>query len=202
MAKKGVKSSVSEKKVAKKPATKTAIKKTTAPKVQTQAKDESLQKMLIENFVSFQTVMADLTSKLNSLSTQLSDLLNLFEKSAKTFMEKDIKIGGTDKVVAEKLDKLLEQNKVLAQGISLLHEVNSPEENEEPEEEPRYEPEPEMPPEPRRPMPRNVPRPQPNMQRQPQPSPAQQQPGPKPLQQDFKEQGGNTNYQKSISSQY
>jgi len=200
MAKKGVKSSASSKKVTKKPAIKSTSKKTVSTPTPKNSKDENIQKILIENFVSFQTVMADLTSKLNSLSTQISDLLNLFEKSAKTFMEKDIKIGGTDKAVTEKLDKLLEQNKVLAQGISLLHEVNTPaEEDGEPEE--QYEaPEPERPPthaeQPRLMPSRMQPR---NMQRQ-QPMPPQPN-QPKPLQQDFKEQSG-TNYQKSISSQH
>ena len=62
-------------------------------------KNESVQKMLIENFVSLQGVITDLSSKLNNLTNQMSKLLELFEQSAKTFMEKDIKFagGGPDK---------------------------------------------------------------------------------------------------------
>lgn len=95
------------------------------------AKTDSAQRILIENFVSLQGVMADLSSKLNNLSDQMSKLLGLFEESAKTFMEKDIKImgGGVDKNVSEKLDQLLDQNKVLARGIALLHEANQPEQS-------------------------------------------------------------------------
>jgi hypothetical protein len=77
--------------------------------------------------------MADLSSKLNNLSNQMSKLLELFEESAKTFMEKDLKFaGGPDKDASDKLDKLLEQNKIIARGLALLHETNSPapEENE------------------------------------------------------------------------
>ncbi len=89
-------------------------------------KNENFQKMLIENFVSLQSVMADLSSKLNNLANQMSKLLELFEESAKTFMEKDVKFGGeADKDVADKLDKLLEQNKIIARGLALLHEANA-----------------------------------------------------------------------------
>ena len=42
-------------------------------------------------------------------------------------MEKDIKVmgGGTDKEVTDKLNQLLEQNKIIARGITLLHDSNS-----------------------------------------------------------------------------
>jgi hypothetical protein len=89
-------------------------------------KTNNLQKILIENFVSLQDVMADLSSKLNNLTNQMSRLLELFEQSAKTFMEKDLKFaGGSDKDLVEKLDRLIEQNKVIARGITLLHEEYS-----------------------------------------------------------------------------
>jgi hypothetical protein len=90
-------------------------------------KNESVQKMLVENFVSLQSVITDLSSKLNNLTNQMSKLLELFEQSAKTFMEKDIKFagGGPDKDTSDKLDKLLEQNKVIARGLALLHESNA-----------------------------------------------------------------------------
>jgi len=84
------------------------------------------QKILIENFVSLQDVMTNMSSKLNNLTNQISRLLELFEQSAKTFMEKDLKFGGgTDKELVSKLDRLIEQNKIIAQGITLLHEEHS-----------------------------------------------------------------------------
>jgi hypothetical protein len=91
-------------------------------------RNESVQKMLVENFVSLQGVITDLSSKLNNLTNQMSKLLELFEQSAKTFMEKDIKFagGGSDKDTSDKLDKLLEQNKIIARGLALLHETNAP----------------------------------------------------------------------------
>ena len=70
--------------------------------------------------------MTDLSSKLNNLANQMSRLLELFEQSAKTFMEKDLKFaGGADKDLVGKLDRLIEQNKIIAQGITMLHEEHS-----------------------------------------------------------------------------
>ena len=102
-------------------------KKVVVPKAK-EEKADNVQKVLVENFVALQGVITNLSSKLNNLSDQISKLLGLFEESAKTFMEKDIKImgGGTDKNTSDKLDQLLEQNKILARGIALLHESNFP----------------------------------------------------------------------------
>ena len=89
-------------------------------------KTSNSQRILIENFVSLQDVMTNVSSKLNNLTNQISRLLELFEQSAKTFMEKDLKFaGGTDKDLVSKLDRLIEQNKIIAQGITLLHEEHS-----------------------------------------------------------------------------
>jgi len=53
--------------------------------------------------------------------------LELFEISAKTLAEKDIKLdtgkkGEEDKKVVEKLGVLLDQNKIIARSLTLLHE--------------------------------------------------------------------------------
>jgi hypothetical protein len=87
-----------------------------------------IEKVLIENFVSLQQVMTNLAVKFDNLSNQISKLLELFEISAKALVEKGA-LGEekTDKKALEKLDSLLEQNKIIAQGIALLHERNSPE---------------------------------------------------------------------------
>jgi len=87
-----------------------------------------VEKVLVENFVSLQHVMTNLAVKFDNLSGQISKLLELFEISAKTLAEKGaLGEDKTDKKVAEKLDNLLEQNKVIAKGIALLHERNAPE---------------------------------------------------------------------------
>jgi hypothetical protein len=89
---------------------------------------QKMEQVLIENFVSLQKVMTNLAVKFDNLSGQISKLLELFEISAKTLAEKDYSIKSEpDKKIAEKIDTILEQNKVLAKGIALLHENNSPE---------------------------------------------------------------------------
>jgi len=57
------------------------------------------------------------------LSIQISKLLELFEISAKTLAKKDVTIdmGKGDPKIAEKLDNLLGQNKIIARSLTLLH---------------------------------------------------------------------------------
>ncbi len=84
------------------------------------------EKALVENFISLQQVMTNLAIKFDNLSNQISKLLELFEISAKVLAEKEPYASsggeGASKKTLEKLDNLLEQNKVIARGLSLLHE--------------------------------------------------------------------------------
>jgi len=82
----------------------------------------NVDKVLVENFVSLQKVMTNLAVKFDNLSSQISKLLELFEISAKTLAEKDYSKKEDNKKVVEKLDALLEHNKVIARGIAMLHE--------------------------------------------------------------------------------
>ena len=77
---------------------------------------------LIENFVSLQRVLTNLSVKLDNVATQMSKLLDLFEISAKAIAEKDFDLGKGNKEVLERLDNLLDQNKTLARGLTLMHE--------------------------------------------------------------------------------
>ena len=101
------------------------VKKPTA-----QSSNANIEKALIENFIALQKVLTNLTIKFDGLSTKISKLLELFEMSAKTLSEKDFKMGGTGDL-SDKMDKLLDQNKTLAQGISMLHEGENETEHEE-----------------------------------------------------------------------
>jgi hypothetical protein len=83
-------------------------------------KNINVENALIENFVSLQKVMTTMAVKFDSLSNQISKLLELFEISAKSLAEKGYSME--DRKVAEKLDNLLDQNKIIAKGIALLHE--------------------------------------------------------------------------------
>ena len=84
-----------------------------------------LNALLIENFVSLQKALTNLTEKFAQLSDNISKLLQLFEVSAKSFSEKlssSIPEIERDKEFLEKLNKLLEQNKLIAKGITLMEE--------------------------------------------------------------------------------
>ena len=106
---------------------KTSTKKKTTKKRTTRLpKNSTVEKVLVENFISLQKVMTNLAMKFDNLGAQISKLLELFEISAKTLAEKDIKLNAKpmeDKKLVEKLDSLLDQNKIIARGLSLLHEV-------------------------------------------------------------------------------
>lgn len=78
------------------------------------------EKILMENSVALQKVMVDLAEKFTNLSGQMSKLLGIFETSAKTLAEKDLE---DNQEVVQKLNALLDQNKILAKGITLLHET-------------------------------------------------------------------------------
>jgi hypothetical protein len=80
------------------------------------------EKILIENFVSLQKVMVNLSVKFDGLNQQISRLLDLFEISAKALTEKRVDMGIGNKEVIEKIDKISEQNKLIARGLSIMHE--------------------------------------------------------------------------------
>lgn len=86
--------------------------------------DVKIGNVLVENFVSLQKVMVDLSVKFDSLTKQISKLLELFETSAKSLAEKefDMEKGGSNKKIIEKIDNLLDQNKIIARGLTLMHD--------------------------------------------------------------------------------
>ena len=79
------------------------------------------EQTLLDNFVSLQKVLTNLAIKFDSLSDQMSKLLELFEISAKSFAEKSSETD-MDGESFDKLDTLLEQNKTIARGIMLIEE--------------------------------------------------------------------------------
>ncbi len=82
---------------------------------------EDLQHKLIENLVSLQKVHTDLAEKFTNLSDQIANLLGLFEMAAHTFARNpENQSNEKDKEFLEKIDKLLDQNKVLAKGLMMM----------------------------------------------------------------------------------
>jgi hypothetical protein len=101
-------------------------------KTEPKEKKDSMEKILIENFVSLQKVMTNVALNFDNLSGQISKLLGLFEISAKALAEKEYSAGEkADPKLMEKLNTLIDNNKVIAKGIAMLYEKTIPEEPEE-----------------------------------------------------------------------
>jgi transcriptional regulator of NAD metabolism len=68
--------------------------------------------------------MTNLSIKFDSLSDQMSRLLQLFEISAKTFVVKQEELTSSkdDQELVKKLDVLMDQNKTIAKGLTLVEE--------------------------------------------------------------------------------
>lgn len=82
-----------------------------------------LETKIIENLTALQKVNLDLAEKFDSLTKQLSGLLELFENAAKSFGHlQGPQISEKDKEFLDKVDKLLEQNKTIAKGLTLMEE--------------------------------------------------------------------------------
>jgi len=84
---------------------------------------EEINNILIENFVHLQRVMSDQAVKIDKLTESITNLLQLFEMSARSFMSSPM-IADTekDKEFLDKMDALLEQNKTIAKGLTLMEE--------------------------------------------------------------------------------
>ena len=105
---------------------KKVVKKNVMKRIQS-PKDASIEKVLVQNFVALQKVMTNLSLKFDNLTVQISKLLDLFEISAKTLAQKEFKMGKDSsnldsKKLIKKMNELMEQNKVLARGLTLIHE--------------------------------------------------------------------------------
>lgn len=93
---------------------------------------KSNEKILLENFVSLQKVMTKLSEDFNNLSKKITSLLELFEASAKALTGKEIRLETPpidEKKILQGLENISEQNKIIARGLTLIHETtnNKPE---------------------------------------------------------------------------
>lgn len=92
-------------------------------KKKTQSKAPAIQKALINNFVALQKVQVNLAEKLDALTKQLSELLKLFETTAKSFAENPaVLTSERDKEFLSKINQLLEQDKIIAKGIVYIED--------------------------------------------------------------------------------
>ena len=99
-----------------------AEKEDSAEKREGKEAGKSTADLLFENFIALQRVLADVSVKLTGLTEQISSLLKLFEASAKSFKEKKEQQKTEIKGVKEKLDELVEQNRTIAKGMSIVEE--------------------------------------------------------------------------------
>ena len=88
-----------------------------------------IERALIENFIALQKVMANLSTRFDNLSGQISKLLELFEISAKSLAKKDFdemdRGNKSEREVMEKLESLEQQAGLIGKGLALMHESNS-----------------------------------------------------------------------------
>ena len=84
--------------------------------------ENNIEELLIENFVALQSAFSKMAQKMDNLTGNISRLLDLFEKSAKEFVGNQGTLTKEDKEFIEKLDKLIDQNKVIAKGLTLMDE--------------------------------------------------------------------------------
>lgn len=117
------------------PKAKTKKKKVDKKSSNSSTRETNIEKVLIENSIMLQKVMTNLAIKFDGLSSKISKLLELFEVSAKALADKDFDIGKESEnsnEVTEKLDSLIEQNKIIARGLTLIHETNPQREFQQP----------------------------------------------------------------------
>jgi DNA-binding ferritin-like protein len=73
--------------------------------------------------VDLQKVHTNLAEKFDKLADQISGLLALFEMTARSFAtHPQIQMAEKDKEFLEKIDKLPEQNKTIAKGLTLMEQ--------------------------------------------------------------------------------
>ncbi len=102
------------------------------PKMPKKVEVEGVEKLgetnsvLSDNFISLQKTMTKFAERFDNLSKEISTLLKLFESAAKSMIEQGDggeKIPSEDKEeLLEKLNKLFDQNKIIARGITLVEE--------------------------------------------------------------------------------
>ena len=82
-----------------------------------------IETKIIDNLIELQKVHTSLASKFDNLAEQISGLLALFEMTARSFAtQPHIQMAIKDKEFLDKIDRLLEQNKTLAKGLTIMEQ--------------------------------------------------------------------------------
>ena len=89
----------------------------------TKKASEKLENQILQNLIALQKVNVNLAEKFEALAEQISNLLALFEMTARSFASQPhVKVTERDKEFLDKIDKLLEQNKTIAKGLTLMEQ--------------------------------------------------------------------------------
>ncbi len=89
---------------------------------------QSLEHKILENLVHLQKIHTDLAEKFDRLAKEISQLLKLFELAAQSITKNpSLQVTEKDKELVEKIDKLIEQNKLIAKGLTIMQEAIYPE---------------------------------------------------------------------------
>lgn len=90
-------------------------------------KEIKVDRALVDNFIGLQKVMVNLSSKFDSLSTQISKLLELFEISAKALVKKEFeteKESDNTHAIMNRLDNIAQQAGLIGRGLELIKQIN------------------------------------------------------------------------------
>jgi ABC-type transporter Mla subunit MlaD len=79
-----------------------------------------IENALIENFISLQKVLTNLSLKMDEVGDKITKLLEVFEIAAKSMAEKNMDFGEDNKNIQRQLDSLIEQNKTMAKALAHL----------------------------------------------------------------------------------
>jgi hypothetical protein len=82
-------------------------------------KEDEINEIIIDNFVGLQKAMTNLSIKFESLSSQISRLLEILELSSKEIVKEGFQ---DNKELTKKIDMLLEQNKIIATRMISIEE--------------------------------------------------------------------------------
>ena len=86
-------------------------------------KSGKLEDRILQNLIELQKVHTNLAEKFEMLSGQISSLLALFEIAARNFAKQiNAPAIEKDKEFLDKIDKLLEQNRTIARGLTLMEQ--------------------------------------------------------------------------------
>ncbi|MEM1535307.1 MAG: hypothetical protein QW199_01730 [Candidatus Pacearchaeota archaeon] len=88
-----------------------------------EGKNKSEMALLLENLVLLQKTLADTLVAFKGLNARLDSFLSLVEKAAKTQKVEGMKEVKGNKELIEKIEAIIEQNKAIAEGMSLLEKI-------------------------------------------------------------------------------